>query len=204
MSPQDSSNHVLASATSVQIDAIGEFHLGAAQDVNHLEWSGMDDPLEANLVLLRKNESDSPILLVTIDLLYAGRFLRQAILDASLLPPENVIVAASHTHRAPMADDTKPKLGVPDSAFLESLRATLVQAVDELLNRPMERCSISAGSTKAEFSINRRRRKPLVIARRPRINAVVNAPNPGGVTDDTLFRGSGPTLAKAAINQRCL
>ena len=199
MGDQEVISHLWSSAMSVQINTTGEFHLGAGQDVNHLDWSGVDDPLEANLLLIRRQKDDVPILLVTIDLLYVGRLIREVILNASQLPSENVIIAASHTHRAPMTDDTKPKLGVPDSDFLDSLSATLTGAVQDLISRPMEKSTLNVSSVNARFSINRRRRKPLVIARQPRINAVVNAPNPDGATDDTLTSISIRRLDGSAI-----
>ena len=99
---------IFAAALSVDISPRERVQLGAAADVDHLPWQGVADGIEANLLLLRESDGAHPILLVSLDLLYPGGRVRDAIVDSSGMPEECVIVAASHTHRAPMTDDTKP------------------------------------------------------------------------------------------------
>jgi len=198
---------VLASAARVDIAPLGQVRLGAASDVEHLPWTGIADPIEANLVLLQKIDSSPPVLVVTLDLLYAGQAVRDVIVRASGLTDDHVLVAASHTHRAPMTDATKPRLGIPTESYLANLLAKLARAVEQLMVEPREECTLAVGQGQAAHSINRRLRKLVVVARRPRVNAVVNAPNPEGVTDETittmtLRRADGTALA-AIWNYGC-
>ena len=79
---------------------------------------------------------------------------------------------------------------------LDAIRDT----VKRLLTLPLEPCTATANTVRATHSINRRLRKLLVVSRRPRINEVVNAPNPRGTTDESLTtislrRSDGSPLA---------
>lgn len=169
----------------VDITPPHQLDLGA-NDAPALPWAGVRDPLEANLSLLTWGDSQEQLLLVTLDVLYASYELRDAIVRASGLPSERVIVAASHTHRGPMIDATKPRLGAPDSEYTKWLTNAVSSAVRDLKAVHPVPTTVTAASAMAAHSINRRRHKRLVVARRPRVNAVVNAPNPSGATDETV------------------
>src|SRR5690606_9733626 len=103
------------------------------------------------------------------------------------LPPERIFIAASHTHRAPMTDDTKPKLGLPDGEYMEWVAGELNEAVARVLHsQDAVDVEMRVGTGTADHSINRRLRKRVAVGRRLRINQVVMAPNPSGETDESL------------------
>ncbi|MBP3977589.1 hypothetical protein [Microbacterium sp. BLY] len=158
-----------------------------ASDARSAEWQGVDSDIEMNVLAVWAAEDPLPVLFVTLDLLYPGQRIREAVEAAApSVPADRIVVAASHTHRAPMTDPSKPALGTPDEEYMQWVTGVITQTVRTVLLSPRQPVSISVGDTSAAHSINRRLRKRVVVARRPRLNAVVNAPNPDGPTDEQL------------------
>lgn len=156
-----------------------------ASDVD-LEGSMRD--LEANLLVLC-GEDQQPIVLVSIDTLYPGEQLTAAIRNgAQSLPHERVLIAATHTHAAPMTDGTKPPLGETDQDHMIAITQRLEGAVNHLLARVEDapRTQMNCGSGVADHSINRRGRQGYVVGRRPRLSHIAAIPNPGGSRDETI------------------
>jgi len=163
-----------------------EVDLGAS-DAQSAEWQGIDSDIEMNVLAVWAADDSLPLLFVTLDLLYPGERVRSAVESAAPeVPADRIVVAASHTHRAPMTDSSKPVLGAPDEEYMQWLTGEITEAVRNVLTSPRQPVSISVGDTSAAHSINRRLRKRVVVARRPRLNDVVNAPNPEGPTDERL------------------
>lgn len=176
----------LAAAVSRRVSPDRPMSLGAS-DSESLPWEGVESELEVNVLALWSDAETPSMLIVTVDLLYPGAALRAAVEAAAApLSPNRIVVAASHTHRAPMTDDTKPMLGRSDAEYMAWFLGEVTGAVTDALGATPTPVSLSVGETDAHHSINRRLRKKLVIARRPRINDVVNAPNPAGPTDERL------------------
>lgn len=158
-----------------------------ASDARSAEWQGIDSDIELNVLAVWAGEEPLPLLFVTLDLLYPGQRIREAVENAaSNVPADRIVVAASHTHRAPMTDPSKPALGYPDEEYMRWVTERITETVRTVLLSPRQPVSISVGDTSATHSINRRLRKRVVVARRPRLNDVVNAPNPDGPTDEQL------------------
>src|SRR5664279_2436687 len=101
---------MMTSVTSVDISPRADVQLGGYVGRDGLS-TGSDTPLEGNIVAI-VGSNNRPVVLVSVDLLYPGRALR-GYLEAALpnLSPDQLFLAASHTHQAPMTDDTKPMLG---------------------------------------------------------------------------------------------
>lgn len=180
------SAHFYAVSLTQSIAPKKRMDLGAS-DAQSAKWRGIDSDIEMNVLAIWAADEPLPLLFVTLDLLYPGRRLRAAVESAAAnIPADRIIVAASHTHRAPMTDSTKPALGTPDEEYMLWLTGELTGAVKQVLQAPRQSVSISVGDTSAAHSINRRLRKRIVVARRLRFNDVVNAPNPDGPTDERL------------------
>lgn len=168
------------------------------------------EPLEANIALIRAGaEPSNMLLLVSLDTLYPGPDLRQAIEDAAAdLAPEQIFIGASHTHRAPMTATSWPTLGSSDPEYVDSLKKSLQSAVSQLLKDDAGTAvEVWAGSGEASHSINRRRKKWFFLAKRPRWNFVANAPNSRGVTDEIIttieFRTMNGEVAAYVWNYAC-
>jgi hypothetical protein len=191
---------VKAKALAIDISPMSRVELGAA-DVGSSAWLGVSEPIEANLLALWPEDGEMPLLMVSLDLLYPGRVLRKVAEKAApQLDSDHIFLAATHTHRAPMTDDTKPLLGSPDDIYMDWLADKLASAIVKVLE-PVgaEPCQIMAGKATAGHSINRRLKKRFFMARRPLINAYMNAPNKLGPTDETIIAASIRDVAGAPI-----
>lgn len=162
-------------------------------------FTAISERLEANLVVLCSDPGSDPVVIISLDLLYPGRLLRAA-LESALpeLEPNQIFLAASHTHQAPMTDDTKLAIGIPDSQYLDALAAKLASEVLRLISVDQTQSGLFFTSVvTASHSINRRLKRRFQISRRehgrwgsPSVKLARNvyaiAPNPGGATDETI------------------
>lgn len=147
------------------------------------------DNLEVNVIVL--GDDPEKTVIVACDLLYVGNALRQAVLEAlgSVASEEQLFFAASHTHRAPMVDPTKPGLGRPSPAVLESISADIASAIRETLVQPATACRMEVAHGKHSGGINRRRRRFFAISRRGiHWRPMRMAPNPDGPNDSGIRR----------------
>ena len=179
---------VVTRAVSVDITPGGPVTLGAS-GLPETPVSTVADPLEANVLVLG-DRSDS-VVMVTFDLLYVGHDLRHMLEErlTDVVPPSRLFLAASHTHRAPMVDSTKPDLGHYAPSALETIVDRVCEELRQLLGNAgrLARVEVSYGSHSA--GVNRRlRRKASVDRRGLRFNRVLMAPNPGGPNDPTVRR----------------
>lgn len=154
-----------------------------------LEVVSVADDLEVNVVVL--GDHPDPIVVVTCDLLYVGDALRQAVLEAlwSEVSEEQLFFAASHTHRAPMVDPTKPGLGRPSTSVLKSISTGIAIAIRKALAQPATSCRIEIAQGRHSAGINRRRRRFLLISRRGICwRPMLMAPNELGPNDGGIRR----------------
>lgn len=145
------------------------------------------EPLEANIVALR--HSGEIFVIVSLDLLYAGAIVRSALAEAlSGLDDQHLFVAASHTHSAPMTDDTKPLLGLVSSEYVAELCKTLACSVMRITeDAGWTDGTACAGAGQAAHSINRRLKSSFALRPRPGFNKYRLGPNQAGATDETLL-----------------
>ena len=179
---------VVARAGFVDITPSGPVTLGAS-GLPDTPVSAVSDPLEANILVL--GDSGDLVVIVTFDLLYVGHDLRRMLEDrlAHVVPPTHLFLAASHTHRAPMVDSTKPSLGRFASAALETIADQVYEEVRQRLSGDglLATVDVSYGSHSA--GVNRRLRRRASVGRRGlRFNPVLMAPNPRGLNDSTVRR----------------
>lgn len=117
--------------------------------------------LEANLLFLRDDESNSQVLLVSVDALYPGPRLRRELENrlSTFLGPESIFLGASHTHAAPNLDQTKPLLGRVVEEHFSFVSSKIAESAESLLEDtnwvPVEPRLFAFGS---KSTVNRRRR----------------------------------------------
>ena len=168
------------------------------------------DRLEANVMVLRDSEQ-KPVVIVAVAALYVGPGLRahmEEALRGAGVPASRLFMAASHTHYAPMVDDSKPQLGVVSQANLDRVAGALEELCGHLLNDSCSRVDVQSGSYLSTAAVNRR--LPRLVAgveKRVRFNAVARAPNlrathaqPAHVV---LLRGSGGDPVAALVQLPC-
>lgn len=164
--------------------------------------TGLDGSLEVNVVALASSDDDVPLVIASFDLLYIGEELTSRLRSDFLeLGASKLILAASHTHQAPMIDRGKPRLGAIDEDYLRLVHEVSKEAITDAIRsmRPSVGApQISQGD--ANHSVNRRTKVALQLSRRPKIRTVAISPNPRGARDETvctlrLDRAEGDPLA---------
>lgn len=136
------------------------------------------DRLEANIIVL--SSAGTQVVLISVDALYAGSHLRST-LDTELedLDPGAVFLGASHTHYAPMLDESKPALGTTNGDHVARVASAIVDKTRELLLEPGCETSVQFATYESLSAVNRRLKRWIGGAEGMiRRNVVANAPNP--------------------------
>ena len=152
----------------------------------------VSERLEANLAVLRCDPDSDPMVIISLDLLNPGRILRSA-LESALpeLRADQIFLTASHTHRAPMSDDTKRLLGTPDTQYMEMLTQKLSSELRRMIRSGQTQIGVlSTASLFARHSINRRFKRRIVVSRKSPATwfgaRYLMAPNKRGATDELV------------------
>lgn len=167
----------------------------------------VESRLEANILALGDAENEPTTIVISVDLLYAGKEIPTHVRTAlSDYEPCTVIVAASHTHQAPMVDSSKPLLGEYSSTYSTWVSQKISEAVREAVSNA-ERATVAVGTSMADHSVNRRKRVLAQLGRRVSLNTVAIAPNPKGPNDETIttirFLASDGTTRALIWNYAC-
>lgn len=176
---------VLAAAVSVDITPSERVPLGCGS-YDGKKWGVLSAP-EVNMLALWVGEAP-PLVFVSVDALYAGSVVRRTV-EESLqgVPPENIIVAASHTHSAPMLDASKPALGQPDVAHMDHVVKQLEKGLKRLMAPERRRvATLAAGDALADHSVNRRQTKRVTWRWPLRFNEFRWRPDFWGRRDETI------------------
>jgi hypothetical protein len=145
------------------------------------------DPLEANVAILRHGRTT--VALITLDLMYVGAFLRDAIVTAlqGRIPREAVLTSACHTHSAPPTEDSLPVLGAVTPEYRNLVAQRVSELTLRLLAGPFVPVSLEYVEGTATHSVNRRKRAFGISRSFPFLGRQVTLePNPGGPRDDTI------------------
>ena len=173
-----------AAAVSVDITPTGPLVMAASATPPRVA-RGTAERLEAQVLALLP-EGQDPILIVGLDLLYAGAPLRAAVIDEARVPQDRVWVAASHSHRAPVTFASKPLLGSPDSAYMANLEQLIRQAIRRALSGRAQEVSLRVGTGHANHSVHRRRPVRAWRRGRPQRTDVRLAPLRKGSRDEQV------------------
>ena len=115
--------------------------------------------LRSCAVLLRCGHE--AVLLLSTDRLYVSESLktelRKRLHGLLNLPESHILWAATHTHRAPALEETKPFAGKPDPEFLEEILLVVTGLVSQLVLQDSQRSHLTYATAQADHSINRRR-----------------------------------------------
>lgn len=115
--------------------------------------------LEANILII-EDVFGGLLLVVSIDALYVGRPLRKKLEDdlEGTFTPDQIFLAASHSHNAPMLDPSKPLMGLVSIKHLTTVADTIVSAVSELLLRESEPVSVIQRQYRSKHTFFRRKK----------------------------------------------
>jgi len=150
-------------------------------------WTSVADRLEANALAL--DDGATRVVLLSLDLLYAGAELRRRLLGrlSGRLDDTALFLAASHTHYAPATSLLLPRLGEVDPAYLDHLTETLAALLGRVLDGPFAEARLRYREGRADATVNRRRLRrphPEDEWAHPRIARM--EPNPRGARDETV------------------
>jgi hypothetical protein len=148
----------------VDISPVVPTYLGCGPDIRVEPEEAAN--LEANLLLIRGSQVGL-ILIITIDALYVGPDLRSALEDSlgGLLTAEQIFLAASHTHNAPMLDKTKPGLGHVSDQHFRAVANKISRAAIGLFDQEFTNAALEPSQYSVKTAINRRYVRPIVIRR---------------------------------------
>jgi hypothetical protein len=146
--------------------------------------------LEANLIVLR-SRNDAPLVIVQLDLLFAGQTLRERLIHKlaqpvgrGILDPLRIFLFASHTHYAPSTDRTLD-LGVVTDSYVEMITERLAGSIESACARDGKRLShIEVVRGAMGGTVNRRAMRWRLVNSMP-ARIVVQQPNPSGANDAT-------------------
>lgn len=161
---------------------------------------GIAQPLHLRVVLLETQHSRA--LIASADLLHwppeRVMSLKLMLRERFAVPPEAVVLAATHTHSGPQTSRIfAPSLGAPDERFRKMLEDKLTQAVDAA-EQDMEPVQVFRTSSECRLGVNRRKL----------VNGLVeHAPNPDGPMDNTVtaieFRGQHGSTKASLVHYTC-
>jgi hypothetical protein len=141
--------------------------------------TGVDELLEANLLVIEA--ADVRVILISIDALYAGPDLATDLSRVCSQKgfPARVFIVATHTHRAPMLDHGKPRLGRFDCAWYGDVLARLVCATEDAMQSLHYGASVSTACQDIDGSVSRRAaiRRPVLYGRRVRCSGTLMGPD---------------------------
>lgn len=146
--------------------------------------------IECNVLVI--HDEDRPqVVIVTLDALYVGSVLREAVVDAlaDRVDGSNIFLFASHTHQAPATDPDKPVLGSVDVATLTQIVAQVIAACNATVDSQPRAVRVAVRGTKSRHAVNRRRKLPVLLTRRGLKFGVVCAGSDrtGKVDEDLLL-----------------
>jgi hypothetical protein len=120
-------------SAKVEINPEDRVFLGCGSG-SHVEPDTLLDGLEANIILVWNEDKSSKVVLISIDSLFLGSEVVEGVLSSisGMFDVDEIFLAASHTHSAPMIDETKPQLGKRNDSYAALLVARISQAVSRM------------------------------------------------------------------------
>jgi len=143
--------------------------------------------LEAN-VLLVQQEGQSPICIVSIDTIFVGRLCQTQLMKKLgkdwTHGEDKILLISSHSHNAPILDDTKPHLCRLQPEYLDLVTQRIADGIRDVQQK-LQPVSLQYGSSLAELTVNRRKlswgRSGIFPLRK-----IKTLPNPNGPVDKRL------------------
>lgn len=141
-----------------QINLVGSYSIGCLP----VEVSKSFDPkgLEVNMILV--NDGGNEVLFLSIDAMYIGPEIRSFTeeLFGDDFKPEQIFMAASHTHNAPGLDATKPDLFDHSYVFTQATKTALELIHSRLAKSQFIESTISETEFFPKGIVNRRKAPP--------------------------------------------
>ena len=118
------------SSGKIEIDPKESVYLGCGPK-EPVDPDCIIDNLEANVIIIWNEHRNSKVVVISVDSLFLGNDVSGRICSglSGVFRQEEIFLAASHTHSAPMIDETKPRLGKRNDAYAETMVARIIGEV---------------------------------------------------------------------------
>lgn len=136
--------------------------------------------LEANIIIIWGQERLKKIVVISVDTLYLGPQVSDTIINrlSPLFADHEIFLSATHTHNAPMIDETKPLLGSKEHQYSESLVNKIVGKTFELAKSDPKLVSVAQRKVRVSGIVSRRKPRFLAFSRKGiRVNQILQRPN---------------------------
>lgn len=136
--------------------------------------------LEVNIMILWSQDRLKKIVFISVDTLYCGPDVSEAIIDrlSPVFEDNEIFLSATHTHNAPMIDETKPLLGRKEQRYGQNLVDKVVGRTLELARAEPQPVNISQRKVNVSGIVSRRKPRLLVLSRKGlQVNRVLQRPN---------------------------
>jgi neutral ceramidase len=147
------------------------------------------DEIELNLLVVRDGEV--VLAFLAVDVLFAGRELTEfatVVLRRLFGARAEMIVAASHTHNAPMIDKSKPLLGSTSQVVLELIKEAIERLFERARKAETQIDETTEVVANGQHGVNRRLTSNLRLARNgfAKRKRTFMAPNQSGAVDNSI------------------
>lgn len=150
----------------VEINPEESVFLGCGSE-HPVDPSSVVDDLEANIIIVWSENKASKVALISIDSLFLGKAVVNGISSglSGLFGEEEIFLAATHAHTAPMIDETKPRLGQRNDKYAEMLVERIVQGVSKAVEKTPQPVTLRKYRAKLGGIVQRRNNKVFALSR---------------------------------------
>lgn len=154
------------SAGSVDISPTESVYLGCGTG-EKVSPEAIIDRLEANILVAYGSDKLSKVVIISVDTLFLGpRVSREIVAGlAGVFDEKDIFLAATHTHTAPMVDETKPRLGKRNDDYADFLVARILETTLALVEQEPSFVKINFWKSKLGGIVSRRKGRSLVVSR---------------------------------------
>lgn len=154
------------SSGKIEINPIGSVFIGCGPK-DAVESEKILDSLEANIIIVRSEDGASQVVIISVDSLFLGKDVTDRIISglSGKFKQEEIFLAASHTHSAPMIDETKPRLGIRSENYATMLVDRIIEEVLRVAAGEAEAVKLKKYSATLGGIVERRNTRPFELSR---------------------------------------
>ena len=167
------------SAEVVQLNPVNSMFLGCGSG-SKVSPENLLDNLEANILVVWSRSRSKRIVIISVDTLFLGPSVSNSIIDglSNEFGPEEIFLAATHTHTAPMIDETKPLLGTLNMDYARLLVTQIVEVCLRLAKKEPVLASMNTWKPELGGVVSRRLKRLVELSRNGiRVNVIIQRPN---------------------------
>ena len=165
--------------TVVNLNPTASVYLGCGTGTK-VEPAQISDDIEANILVLKSYDQSKKIVVISVDTLFLGNYVSRTLVSrlGGAFSPDEIFLAATHSHTAPMVDETKPNLGIVNQEYTLLLLDRIVSATLDLMTKPLVLAHINSWEPSLGGIVSRRSKRIFDVSRNGlRFQPVLQRPN---------------------------